>query len=126
MTHLAPKFKCNLTWSRPGAVVMDGKMYVAGGRDPVGHADLDTMEVFDDVTQKWYLMPSRLSSGRTGFQLLAVRGKLYAMGGWSDHRFLETVEEYDPIPDLWRPRANMTAGPRWVPPSSRRHLRRLP
>ena len=37
---------------RPGAVVMDGKMYVAGGRDPdISHSDLDTMEVFDDVTQ---------------------------------------------------------------------------
>merc|ERR1719270_2034718 len=40
---------------RPGAVVMDGKMYVAGGKDPVSHKDLDSMEVFDDVTQKWYL-----------------------------------------------------------------------
>ena len=41
-----------LMFFRPGAVVMDGKMYVAGGRDPdISHSDLDTMEVFDDVTQ---------------------------------------------------------------------------
>ena len=91
---------------RPGAVVMDGKMYVAGGKDPVSHKDLDSMEVFDDVTQKWYLMTSRLSAGRTAFQLLAVHGKLYAIGGWSDYKFLNTVEEYDPIPDRWRARAS--------------------
>jgi len=93
---------------RPGAVVMDGKMYVAGGRDPdISHSDLDTMEVFDDVTQRWYLTRARLSEGRTAFQLLAVSGKLYALGGWSNHKFSNTVEEYDPIPDEWRRASEM-------------------
>ena len=31
-------------------------------------------------------------------QLAAVRGKIYAIGGWDDnHEYLDTVEEYDTI-----------------------------
>jgi hypothetical protein len=39
---------------RPGAVVMDGKLYVAGGYDPSSHVFLREAEVFDDVQAAWY------------------------------------------------------------------------
>ena len=88
------------------------------------------MEVFDDVTQKWYRV-APLNHARSGLQvcairqtrgcvksllckftqprlrlivqscitqLAAVRGKIYAIGGWDDnHEYLDTVEEYDTI-----------------------------
>ena len=56
------------------------------------------MEVFDDVSQRWYPVAS-MTSARAGLQLVAMNGRIYAIGGWKDHRFLDTVEEYDPLRD---------------------------
>ena len=47
----------NMTYPRfrPAAVVLDGKLFVTGGYDPTTHEFLDSVEVFDDVSQKWYV-----------------------------------------------------------------------
>jgi hypothetical protein len=55
-----------------------------------------SMEVFDDVSQRWYSV-SPMNTARAGLQLVALNGRIYAIGGWKDHRFLDTVEEYDPL-----------------------------
>ncbi len=53
----------------PGAVVMDGKLYVAGGYDPDSHTFLSSVEVFDDVSQKWYTV-SGMGHERADLQLV--------------------------------------------------------
>ena len=85
----------------PGAVVMDGKLFVAGGYDPkthkyenhfmrcVKHAEcrfLSSVEVLDDVTKQWYSLPP-LSHPRAGLGLVGVGGRLFAVGGWADHQY---------------------------------------
>ena len=44
----------NLGRYKAAAVVLDGKLYVAGGYNPKTHEFMDSVEVFDDVSQKWY------------------------------------------------------------------------
>ena len=39
---------------KAGAVVLDGKLFVAGGYDTNSHEFMDSVEVFDDVSQQWY------------------------------------------------------------------------
>ncbi len=84
----------------PGAVVMDGKLYVAGGYDTDTHTFLDTVEVFDDVSQGWYPVAS-LKHPRAGLQLVALSGKLYALGGWRKREFTAVVEVFDPLTNTW-------------------------
>ena len=85
---------------QPGSVVMDGKLFVAGGYDTNTHQFLAEVEVFDDVTRKWYSI-APLRHPRAGLRLVAVGGKLLAMGGWRNHRYLDVVEEYDPLRNEW-------------------------
>jgi len=85
---------------RPGSVVMDGKLYVAGGYDPLAHQFLSSVEVFDDVTQAWYSLPG-LGQARAGLGLAGVDGRLYAVGGWRDYKYSRAVEMYDPLDSGW-------------------------
>lgn len=85
---------------QPGAVVMDGKLYVAGGYDTEHHRFLNSVEVFDDVSQKWYMVTG-MKFPRAGLSLVSEGGRLYAMGGYRDYKYLDVVEEYDPLHDEW-------------------------
>ena len=58
------------------------------------------MEVFDDVSKQWYGLPD-LRHPRAGLALASAQGKLYAVGGWRDHKYSRQVEEYDPLQDKW-------------------------
>jgi N-acetylneuraminic acid mutarotase len=60
---------------KAAAVVLDGKLYVAGGYNTETHEFLDTVEVFDDVSQQWYSASNLLNGGRAGHKMEAVGGK---------------------------------------------------
>ena len=77
---------------------MDGKMYVAGGRDPdISHSDLDTMEVFDDVTQV-----CSLTAQFVMIFSIYLASQLYEMSktelGWDVHVVRWAFEANDLIP----------------------------
>jgi len=91
---------------RPGAVVMDGKMFIVGGYDPKTHEFLSSMEVFDDVSQKWYKGPN-LNGARAALKLVALDGKLYAIGGWKGHKYVNNVEEYNILLNRWQQKASL-------------------
>ena len=91
---------------RPGAVVMDGKMFIVGGYDPKTHKFLSSMEVFDDVSQKWYTGPN-LNSARAALKLVSLEGKLYAIGGWKGHKYVNSVEEYNILLNRWQQKASL-------------------
>ena len=38
---------------------------------------------------------------RAGLALTGHRGRLYAVGGWRDHRYLGEVERWDPLSNTW-------------------------
>ena len=77
---------------------MDGKLYVVGGYDPSSHTFLTEAEVFDDVQQAWFPLPS-LSAGRAGLGLAPLDGRLYAVGGWRGHSYLRYNTSFCNIKD---------------------------
>lgn len=88
-------------------MVLDGKLFVAGGYDTKSHEFMDSVEVFDDVSQQWYSVSPLLNGGRAGHKIEAVNGKLYVMGGWRKFKFLDEVEEYNPLLNKWTMKSPM-------------------
>jgi len=90
-----------------GAV--NGKIYVVGGRVGsvfVGSSDnLDLVEVYDPVTDKWGASLNRMPDARSGAGWGVYNGKIYVVGGeFSDNRMrgaFKALEAYDPASNSW-------------------------
>jgi N-acetylneuraminic acid mutarotase len=83
-----------------GSAVVDGRIYVAGGRPPGGSA----FEVYDPATDQWERLPD-LPTQRNHLAMAAVNGRIIVAGG----RFqagafgerTDLVEIYDPATRSW-------------------------
>jgi N-acetylneuraminic acid mutarotase len=88
------------------AVVVDEKIYVAGGRPPRG-ADF---AVYDPATDTWLTLPD-MPTQRNHLSGAAVNGKVYIIGGrfegGAQAQQSAAVEVYDPATNSWSPRAAM-------------------
>lgn len=87
------------------AAVIDGRLYVAGGRAPGIRANdqhsLATVEVYDPASNRWSAAPP-LPTARAGLALVALAGQLYAFGGESTPGAVgNAVERYDPLSQRW-------------------------
>lgn len=100
------KVKSPNTLHQGGAAgVIDGKMYVVGGRErprpgallqPIG-----ALSAYDPATNSWTARKP-MPTPRSELAAAVINGKLYAVGGAD--RFgnaLKTVEVYDPGTDTW-------------------------
>ncbi len=91
-----------------GKAVIDGKIYVAGGRPPGGSA----FEVYDPSTDTWEKFPD-LPTQRNHLAMVALNGKIIVAGG----RFgpgamaerTDVVEIYDPVTRRWTQGAPLPA-----------------
>jgi N-acetylneuraminic acid mutarotase len=85
------------------ASVVDGKIYVAGGR-----YTLNLLNEYDPATDTWTTKAS-MPTGRMALSGCAVNGKFYALGGIAVafQSALSTVEEYDPVTDNWATKTSM-------------------
>jgi hypothetical protein len=83
-----------------GAAVIDGKIYVAGGRPPGGHA----FEVYDPATDQWETLPD-LPTQRNHLAMVAINDRVFVVGGrfqagaWGERT--DIVEIYDPATRSW-------------------------
>ena len=59
-------------------------------------------ERFDPAANSWSPIAS-MSMPRTGAAGAVIDGKLYAVGGYKEKEFLNSVERYDPVADQWDP-----------------------
>ena len=88
------------------AVVLDGKIYVAGGRPPRGH----DFAVYDPATDSWEELPE-LPSQRNHFTGAAIDGRVHVVGGRLGHGLspqMTTVHEvFDPETRTWTTAAPM-------------------
>jgi N-acetylneuraminic acid mutarotase len=88
------------------AVVVDGKIYVAGSRPPRG-ADF---AVYDPATDAWRTLPD-MPTQRNHLAGASVNGKVYIIGGRFEGGFQSpqtaAVEMYDPATNSWSARASM-------------------
>ena len=80
--------------------VIDGKIYVAGGRPPRGH----DFAVYDPKTDTWTALPD-LPTARNHMAAAAIGGRLYVAGGRFGPGFRSEItaalEIYDPAAKRW-------------------------
>ena len=91
--------------------VIDGKIYVTGGRSP-GHEGIDgqnvaSTEVYDPGSDAWSPLAD-LPTPRSGGASAVVGGKLYVLGGQlPGNNLYKTVERFDPSSGAWQKLADM-------------------
>ncbi|XP_075227161.1 kelch-like protein 5 [Lycorma delicatula] len=81
-----------------GVAVVDGKLYVVGGRD--GLKTLNSVECFDIQTKTWTTL-SPMATHRHGLGVGVLGGPLYAVGGHDGWSYLNSVERWDPQVRQW-------------------------
>jgi N-acetylneuraminic acid mutarotase len=82
-----------------GVGVIDGKIYVAGGRPPRGH----DFAVYDPARNQWTVLPM-LPTARNHLAVDAIGGKLYVAGGRVDDvgsPMPGVLEIFDPASNAW-------------------------
>ena len=90
-----------------GVGVIDGKIYVAGGRPPRGN----DFAVYDPAADRWTVLPM-LPTGRNHLAVDAIGGKLYVAGGRFDARGKPDdgrARIFDPASGTWTGGAPMPA-----------------
>jgi N-acetylneuraminic acid mutarotase len=80
-----------------GGGVIDGKLYVVGGRDTPQSPT--ALEVYDPQSNAWAAL-SPMPTGRSGIGVGAVNGELWVFGG--ETTFGGNVEVYNPVNNSWR------------------------
>ena len=95
------------TAKNPSASVVDGIIYVIGGRD-VQFRYLSTVESYDPAADAWK-EKADMPTARDCPATCAVDGIIYAIGGHTDpnETVLSTVEAYDPDADVWEKKKGM-------------------
>jgi N-acetylneuraminic acid mutarotase len=92
--------------SSGAAAVIDGRIYVAGGRPPRG----SDFAVYDPRQNAWRALPN-LPTQRNHLAAAAIGGRVYVVGGRFGAGFqsdrTDAVEVYDPAANTWTARAQM-------------------
>jgi hypothetical protein len=85
-----------------GEAVLDGKLYVLGGRAPQSQA-VDTAERFNPRTGKWETLP-RMPVPAGGLAAISLDDAVVAVSGGDDGAETVTgaVQEFDPATNEWR------------------------
>ena len=91
-----------------GAGVIDGKIYVAGGRPPRGH----DFAVYDPRADEWTVLPD-VPTQRNHLGVAAIDGRLYVaggrFGGGVGSEMTDVLEIYDPATNTWTTGAPLPA-----------------
>jgi len=94
--------------SATAAAVIDGRIYVAGGRPPRGH----DFAVYDPGADRWTPLP-QLPTARNHIAAAAIGGRLYVAGGRFGGGFRSEItaalEVYDPETNGWTAKRPMSA-----------------
>ncbi|MFC1570039.1 Kelch repeat-containing protein [bacterium] len=86
-----------------GTAEVDGKI-CAIGRLKTETVPLSVVEVYDPVTDSWDTFKTPMSEKKYSHSKSVINGKIYAFGGWrgsGSGPIYKTVEEYDPVADVW-------------------------
>jgi N-acetylneuraminic acid mutarotase len=91
-----------------GTGVIDGKVYVAGGRPPLG----SDLAVYDPAADQWTVLPA-IPTQRNHLGVGAIDGRLYVaggrFGGGVGSEMTDILEIYDPRTNAWTSGAPLLA-----------------
>ncbi len=82
-----------------GAAVLNGRIYVCGGSGYNSNQE-QTCEHYDPSNNQWEMHPASMNRNRKYFSLVAINGRLYALGGDKDPSKY-SVESSDPSTNSW-------------------------
>jgi N-acetylneuraminic acid mutarotase len=87
------------------AAAIGNTIYLAGGatNDKSG---INLVEAFDTTTSQWRQL-APMPTARFGNGLVALNGKLYAVGGYSNGAATGAVEAFDPATNTWSAAASL-------------------
>ena len=89
------------------SAVVDGKLYVIGGRTNGVAFNVDANEVYDPVADKWTILEP-MPSKRGGLSSAAVvNGSIYVIGGEQPTGTFNNNERFDTVSNTWTPEGNM-------------------
>lgn len=91
------------------AVVLDGKIYAAGGRRSAADQGqplaltIPEMDIYDIAAARWTTAESPLPTPRAGVSVLTIANRIVVIGGESDRQVTAhaEVEAYDPVTGAW-------------------------
>lgn len=95
-----------------GSTQLNGKIYLVGGCRKIwngtklNEAETAINEEYDPVSNTVVTRAS-MPTPRYGLAVVSLNGKIYAIGGMHEGKFVNTVEEYDPSTDTWTAKADM-------------------
>mgnify|MGYP002402879850 CR=1 FL=1 len=89
-----------------GAVALDGRIHVIGGRVDNFHTNSNLHHVYDPQADKWE-MRAPFPTARSGHGAVLYRGLIFCMGGEGSNRVFGQNEAYDPKTDSWQQYAPM-------------------
>ena len=103
-----PRARMPTARSGMASAVIDGKIYVAGGRPPRG----SDFAVYDPAADEWTVLPP-LPTQRNHLAAAAIGGKVYVaggrFGGGVGSEMTAALEVYDPATNAWAARASLPA-----------------
>uniref|UniRef100_A0A672IGA3 Kelch-like family member 33 n=1 Tax=Salarias fasciatus TaxID=181472 RepID=A0A672IGA3_SALFA len=83
------------------AAVLNGQLYVFGGKKYYGNGDvLNSVYRFDPLQNSWESLAGMLEK-RSSFSAVVLDGKILAIGGQSESGFTDSVERYCPATNTW-------------------------
>jgi N-acetylneuraminic acid mutarotase len=88
-----------------GSAVVDGKIYVVGGRS-VSSGISKNMEEYDPATDTWRIH-ALMPTSRQGARAAAVDGIVYVIGGHTGLTETSAVEAFDPTTNTWTRKTDM-------------------
>nr|XP_057924827.1 kelch-like protein 33 [Doryrhamphus excisus] len=81
--------------------VLQGKLYVIGGKKYYGTGDtLQCVYRYDPLQNSWQRMAD-MTQKRNSFSAVVISGSIYAIGGHCDPEYIESVECFSPSANSW-------------------------
>jgi len=84
-----------------GSAVVDGDIYVIGGRLTGSLINVDVNEKYSPILDEWTTDLEPMPSKRSGLAATSVNGSIYVLGGEQNRGTFDSNERYDTVTDTW-------------------------